>query len=99
VGAAIASREWGAFIRKRMPATGSAITICHYYKLPHDYARSMANSSGRSMLFSSGDSSRTLASILSGEGFDAGNREESPFYILAAIPNSLLRIPIAACCQ
>jgi hypothetical protein len=59
----------------------------------------MANSGGRSMLFSSGDSSRTLASILSGEGFDAGNREESPFYILAAIPNSLLRIPIAACCQ
>ena len=26
------------------------------------------------MLFSSGDSSRTLASILSGEGFDAGKR-------------------------
>jgi hypothetical protein len=44
----------------------------------------MANPGGGSMLFSSGDSSRTLASILSGEGFDAGKREESPFYFLAA---------------
>jgi hypothetical protein len=59
----------------------------------------MANSGGRSMLFSSGDSSRTLASILSGEGFDAGKREESPFYISAAIPNFLPHIPITACCQ
>ncbi len=32
--AAVASGESGAFIRKRMPATGSVITICHYYKLP-----------------------------------------------------------------
>ena len=32
--AAVANGEWRAFIRKRMPATGSVITICHYYKLP-----------------------------------------------------------------
>jgi hypothetical protein len=62
-----------------MPAAGSVITICHYYKLASDYARSMANAGGGSMLFSSGDSSRTLSSILSGEGLDAGRRKDRRF--------------------
>jgi hypothetical protein len=31
------------------------------------------------MLFSSGDSSKTLASILSGEGFDAGDERNHRF--------------------
>jgi hypothetical protein len=57
----------------------SAITSCCYYKPLLDYARSVAKSGGRGMLFSSGDSSRTLASNLSGEGLDAGEQEELPF--------------------
>jgi hypothetical protein len=34
------------------------------------YSRLVANFSGRSILFSSGDYPRTLSSILSGEGLD-----------------------------
>jgi hypothetical protein len=57
-----------------MRAAARAITICDYYKFLLYYARSLAKNGGRSMLFSSGDSSRALASILSGEGFYAGTR-------------------------
>jgi hypothetical protein len=59
--------------------TERVITSCCYYKALPDYARSVAKSGGRGMLFSSGDSSRTLASNLSGEGLDAGEQEASPF--------------------
>jgi hypothetical protein len=39
----------------------------------------MAVPGRRSMLISSGDSLRTLSSILSGEGFDEREQRESPF--------------------
>jgi hypothetical protein len=61
-----------------MRAAAGVITTCYYYKPVSDYARFIAKSEGRSMLFSSGDSSRTLSSILSGEGLDEREQEESP---------------------
>jgi hypothetical protein len=72
-----------------MRAAAIVITSCYYYKSLMDYARSVAKSGGRSMLFSSGDSSRTLASNLSGEGFDAGKQEESPLTFFRLIVHTL----------
>jgi hypothetical protein len=76
--AAAGIRDGRVFIRKRMRAALRVITSCCYYKPVMDYARSIAKSVGTSMLFSSGDSSRTLSSILSGEGLDEREQEESP---------------------
>jgi hypothetical protein len=42
------------------------------------YSRTLADSSRRDKLFSSGDSPRTLSSILSGEGFDEREQGKSP---------------------
>jgi hypothetical protein len=61
-----------------MGAGMGVITTCCYYKPGLDYARFIAISGERSMLFSSGDSSRTLSSFLSGEGLDEREQEESP---------------------
>jgi hypothetical protein len=62
----------GALIRKEMRVGVSVITRCSYYNSPVYYARTVADSGRRDMLFSSGDSSPALSSILSGEGFDEG---------------------------
>jgi hypothetical protein len=53
----------------------NSITACGYHKSMVYYSRTLADSCRRDKLFSSGDSPRTLSSILSGEGFDEGNKE------------------------
>ena len=58
---------------------GGVITACSYYNSAFYYSRTMAVSGKGSMLISSGDSLRTLSSILSGEGFDEREQRESPF--------------------
>jgi hypothetical protein len=62
-----------------MPEAAGVITVCSYYNSAFYYPRTMAVSCGRRMLISSGDSLRTLSSILSGEGFDEREQRESPF--------------------
>jgi hypothetical protein len=59
--------------------SGGVITACSYYNSAFYYSRTMAVSGKGSMLISSGDSLRTLSSILSGEGFDEREQRESPF--------------------
>src|ERR1700722_11230909 len=54
----------------RVSTQASSVTACGYYKSMVYYSRTLADSSRRDKLFSSGDSPRTLSSILSGEGFD-----------------------------
>jgi hypothetical protein len=61
-----------------MRATAGAITTCSYHNSAFYYSRTVAVSGRRSMLFSSGDSLRTLSSILSGEGLDERDQRESP---------------------
>jgi hypothetical protein len=65
----------------RMAAGG--ITVCSYYNSVFYYSRTMAVSGRRSMLISSGDSLRTLSSILSGEGLDEGEQRASPLVFSA----------------
>jgi len=62
-----------------MRAAAGVITACSYYNSAFYYSRTMAVSGKGSMLISSGDSLRTLSSILSGEGFDEREQRESPF--------------------
>jgi hypothetical protein len=66
----------------------NSITTCCYHKSVVYYSRTVANSSRRDMLFSSGDFLRTLSSILSGEGFDEREQGKSPLAILDLIPPS-----------
>jgi hypothetical protein len=61
-----------------MRAAAGAITTSSYYNSAFYYSRTVAVSGRRSMLFSSGDSLRTLSSILSGEGLDEREQRESP---------------------
>jgi hypothetical protein len=61
-----------------MRAATNAITTYSYYNSAFYYSRTMAVFGRRSMLFSSGDSLRTLSSILSGEGFNEREQRESP---------------------
>ena len=61
-----------------MRAATGVITTYSYYNSAFYYSRTMAVSGRRSMLFSSGDSLRTLSSILSGEGLDERKPRESP---------------------
>ena len=61
-----------------MRAAAGVITVCSYYNSAFYYSRTMVISDRRSMLISSGDSLRTLSSILSGEGLDEGEQRESP---------------------
>jgi hypothetical protein len=61
-----------------MRAASSIITTYSYYNSAFYYSRTMAVSGRRRMLFSSGDSLRTLSSILSGEGFNEREQRESP---------------------
>ena len=75
-----------------MRAAIGAITTYSYYNSAFYYSRTVAVSGRRSMLFSSGDSLRTVSSILSGEGFDEREQRESPlttFHLqrLSADPN------------
>ena len=49
----------------------------------------IANPAGSVMLFSSGDSPRNVASILSGEGIDTTHQGESPFFFFTREPLSL----------
>jgi hypothetical protein len=71
-------RNYGAFILKEMRAAADVITTYSYYNSAFYYSRTVAVSGRRSMLFSSGDSLRTLSSILSGEGLDEREQRESP---------------------
>jgi hypothetical protein len=61
-----------------MRVAAGVITACSYYNSAFYYSRTMAISGRRRMLISSGDSLRTLSSILSGEGLDEGEQRESP---------------------
>ena len=60
-----------------------AITTLSYGNQFICYARTLANSSGSAMLFSSGDSPQHASSILSGEGLDEVQPGESPFVVSA----------------
>ncbi len=66
-----------------MRVAAGVITTYSYYNSGFYYPRTLAVSSGRSMLISSGDSLRTLSLILSGEGFNEREQRESPFNISA----------------
>ncbi len=61
------------------------ITACSYYNSAFYYSRTIAVSGRRSMLISSGDSLRTLSSILSGEGLDEREQRESRWFFLPAV--------------
>jgi len=67
-----------------MRVAAGVITACSYYNSAFYYSRIMAVSGRSSMLISSGDSLRTLSSILSGEGLDEREQRESPFVFLPA---------------
>jgi hypothetical protein len=71
----------------------NSITACGYHKPAVYYSRTLANSSRRDKLFSSGDFPRTLSSILSGEGFDEREQGKSPLELpqLQRPPSPFLR--------
>jgi hypothetical protein len=71
----------------------SSITACGYHKSVVYYSRTLADSSRRDKLFSSGGFPRTLSSILSGEGFDEREQRKSPLEIpqLSLPPSLFLR--------
>jgi hypothetical protein len=68
-----------------MRVAAGGITACSYYNSAFYYSRTMAVSGRRSMLISSGDSLRTLSSILSGEGFDEREQRASPLVFSSPI--------------
>ncbi len=69
----------------RSPLSFRSITTCCYYKTAIYYPRTVAVSVNQSMLFSSGNSLRTLSVILSGEGLFEGTKR-----IAAVLFHSLL---------
>jgi hypothetical protein len=68
----------GQACQYEMRLAASVITACSYHKSAFYYSRTMAVSGRSSMLISSGDSLRTLSSILSGERLDESGPRESP---------------------
>src|ERR1700733_11685085 len=80
-------RNSGSFRSHGLRGGRVSITTCCYHKSVVYYSRTMADSSRTDMLFSSGDSPRTLSSILSGEGFDEREQGQSPLSIRYLYPH------------